>query len=240
MTAVRAGKATFDIDVIAFDKDGTLVDLNAYWLDPSRRWVEVAAGGVPELREELALSLGLESDRLRPDSPLAAGTVEQARRLTREVLERRGMDPDRAHERSQLALEAAAAESATFALRPLGDVPRALHRLSGAGLHLAVITSDDCEPAATALNQLGVSELVSLVLSGDGSLPPKPYGGLIEAVAAHFGTTASRVLMVGDSAVDAQTARSGGAAGFVLVAADADPSRTADAVVGSVDEIEPI
>jgi phosphoglycolate phosphatase-like HAD superfamily hydrolase len=45
--------------------------------------------------------------------------------------------------------------------------------------------------------------------------------------------------MVGDSQRDSDTARAGGAAGFVLVSPDGSPRIAANAVVKSVDEIRP-
>ena len=50
MVAVTAGGVTFEVDAIAYDKDGTLVDLDAAWGPAARAWVETAAQGDAALK----------------------------------------------------------------------------------------------------------------------------------------------------------------------------------------------
>jgi phosphoglycolate phosphatase len=240
---LRAGRATFDVDGIVFDKDGTLISLDSYWLEPARLWVEVAAGGSSPLAATLAHALGLQTDvrtgqtGLVPDGHLASASIDELVRLTGSILEDSAVDPGEAHRRARSARDQAAELSATLTPEPIGDVRRALTVLDGAGLKLAVVTTDDARPTHAALRALGVAALIRVVVAADGDLPPKPHSSLLPWIATELGTTADRLVMVGDSQRDADTAHAGGAAGFVLVSPDRSARITADAVVTSVAEL---
>ncbi|CAN5852781.1 HAD family hydrolase [soil metagenome] len=237
---VSVGKVVFEgIEVIAFDKDGTLLDLDACWLEPSRAWVREASGHNDALTRELAVELGLHPDRLAPDGPLASGTLEQITALTEAALVRRGVDKPEAEARTLRARRLATQMAAAAELVPLGDVAGSLQRLARAGLALVVITADERQSSLRALDALGLRDLLALWLTAEDALPPKPHPALIPAVAEWLGTVPEAVLMVGDSAADSQTAEAGGAAGFVLVAPRGRrPEVEAAAVVSSVDELE--
>lgn len=230
---VRAGESEFDVDGVVFDKDGTLISLESYWLDAARAWVDAAAD--PKDRSALAVALGLNDDGLVPDGPLATASINDLKDLTARTLHDLGVPGS--ERRVSLAADRASEVASKVAVRPLGDVAGAIRRLTDVGVKVAVVTTDDVVVARRTLEDLGVSDHIALILGGDGDNPVKPDGAVLRLVAEHFGTTADRLLMVGDSERDRQTARNGGAAGFVLVADS--PRLPADAVVGSVDRIVP-
>ena len=79
MTRVEAGGVAFEVDAIAFDKDGTLIDLDAAWGPAAKHWVETAAAGDAGLEQELTAELGLHhgTERLVNGGLFAVGTVAQ-------------------------------------------------------------------------------------------------------------------------------------------------------------------
>ena len=240
---VRAGLVTFDVDGVVFDKDGTLISLDSYWLEPARLWVEVAAGGSSHLAAQLGRVLGLHTEDantqtvLVPDGPLASASIDDLVWLTGSVLEDSGVEPAEADLRARNARDRAAELSTVLTPDPIGDVRNALSVLDGAGLKLAVATTDDTQPTLNALTSLGVASFIRVVVAADGELPPKPDPAVLAFIAAQLGTTSDRLLMVGDSQRDADTARAAGAAGFVLVSPDGSARIVADAVVASVADL---
>lgn len=231
---VRAGAKEFDVDGVVFDKDGTLISLESYWLEAARAWVEVAAD--PADRPVLAAALGLDHGGLVPDGPLATASISDLTDLTVRTLNQLGV-PDSEH-RASAAANRATEMAAGAVMSPLGDVSGAIRRLREAGVRVAVVTTDDAAPTRQTLDDLGVAGYVDVILGGDGTDPVKPDGAVLRLVAERFSTTTDRLLMVGDSDRDRQTADNGGAAGFVLVATS--PRLAADAVVRSIDLIVPV
>ncbi|MDX1448160.1 MAG: HAD family hydrolase [Acidimicrobiia bacterium] len=230
---VRVADKIFDIDGIVFDKDGTLIELESYWLGAARIWVDVAGGD--EHGSILASALGLDDDGLVADGPLATASIADLISLTTETLSTAGA-PDAA-ERAATAARRAATLVAEATPVPIGGVAEAMRRLDDAGIRLAVATTDERSTTLGMLEAMGVSRLISPVLTGDGEGPFKPDPQVLGSIAELWRTTPDRILMVGDSERDRATAVNGGAAGFVLVADS--PRISADATVPSIDRIVP-
>ena len=235
---VTAAGILFEVEAIVFDKDGTLISLESYWLKPSRLWIETAAAGSAELRPVLGERLGLSAEGLAPDGLLATATLSDLTSQTEQVLREAGVPESQARNRAITARKAATQLSAVQPLAGIGDIRSALVALAAAGLRLAVATTDDRGPTLDALARLGIDGLIEFVVAADDPIPAKPHPAVLDTIAAAFGMPTSSVLMVGDSQRDAETARNAGAAGFVLVSPDGHrPEVHADAVVTSIEEL---
>ena len=236
--SVTAAGTTFEVEAIVFDKDGTLISLESYWLEPSRLWIETASSGSVALGEALGERLGLSAEGLAPDGLLATATLSDLTSQTEQVLREAGVSETQARDRAITARKAATQLSSVQPLASLGDVRSALEALAAAGLRLAVATTDDRGPTLDALWRLGIDGLIEFVVAADDAIPAKPHPAVLDTIAAAFGMPTSSVLMVGDSQRDAETARNAGAAGFVLVSPDGHrPEVHADAVVTSIEEL---
>ncbi|NNL28806.1 MAG: HAD family hydrolase [Acidimicrobiia bacterium] len=214
---VRVGKTAFDVDMIVFDKDGTLIDLNAAWAPAARIWIETSADGDPTTMNALEAELGVDDDgQLLDGGSLASEAVGQITARTRAVLLSNGVDESAAEQRMKAAQ--AGIDQMTIDVRPLGPVRMIMERLAHAGLILTIASSDNASQIHADLVQLGISAVISAVAAGDGPWPPKPHPGGIIALADQFEVDPHRLLMVGDSLTDVAAARNAGAAGVVGVA----------------------
>lgn len=228
------------MDAIAFDKDGTLVDLDKAWGPAAARWVEMAAADLPAAGDDLADRLGLDlvTGRLVPGGVFAVGTVDQLHTVTRETLAEHGMDPGEAARVADSARHASALAAEEGNLVPLGDVAGTLRALHDAGLLIAVVSSDDRLAVDAAVTALGIGHLVSTVVSGDEGIDPKPAPDALLTAARRLGVAPARMLYVGDSWVDAEAGRAAGTAGVVLVGEPTpDAVAIASASVPSVDSL---
>jgi HAD superfamily hydrolase (TIGR01509 family) len=237
---VRAGSTVFEVEGVAFDKDGTLIDLDAAWGPAARAWVETAATGDVGLMEDLAGALGLdlETGHLMIGGIFAVGTVHQLYEKTLAVLSGHGVDDVESESAASAARTTSAIAGEAGNLVPLGDVAGTFRVLHAAGVQLAIVSSDNRNAIDAAIEALGIASLLDAVVSGDEGLAPKPAPDALSEAARRMGVEPARMLYVGDSWVDAAAGEAAGVAGTVLVGDPPVEAReVASVVVPGVDSL---
>jgi phosphoglycolate phosphatase len=229
------------IDLVVFDKDGTLLDVGAMW-----------GGWAHELGARLELTTGRPvapdvwaaigydpvSRVIASRGPLAVGTMAQLGDLVQQVVRR--WCPNVAAARR--AVDAAWFEPDPVQRAiPLTDLPALFSALRSTGRSIAIVTNDDREPTARTLSALGIlGQLAALVCADDG-LPVKPEPDTFLAACERAGVQPSCAAMVGDLPVDLAMARAAGAGRVIgVVSGLGSPDELeplADLVVGSVAEL---
>jgi phosphoglycolate phosphatase len=213
MPLLTIAGATRNIDLIVFDKDGTLVDFDLLWAGKLVHAVEsvlAAVPGLPELRTQLFATLGIHADgrSVIPESPLAVSTLAKLGMVTTIVLYQNGVSW---HESERLSrdifMPAIEVLPRRQDIRPIGDVSGLMRRLSQHGFRLAVFTSDDRNATMATLPMLGIDDLIQTMVCGDDAIPGKPSGAGLLHLASHFGVRPDAILMLGDSMTDMTSAR---------------------------------
>jgi phosphoglycolate phosphatase len=175
--------------LIVFDLDGTLVDSRRDLADSANELL-VAHGAAPLRDEEVGRMVG-----------------EGARVLVERVLAARG-----------LAVPIADALASFLDIyerrivvhtRPYAGIRSMLDALSGRAV-LAVLTNKPTHHTALLLAALDLARYFDRTIGGDGPHPKKPDPAGLNELIAWSGATAATTLMVGDSMVDAETARRAG------------------------------
>lgn len=226
------------IDLVVFDKDGTLIDFDAMWAGWAielARDLEAATGEPQAARLFAAIGFVPDAGRVAHGGPLAALSMAQLRRLTVEAVVASG--------RSQADAERIVAaawrppDPVQLAV-PLTDIPALFRALRTQGRRIAVATSDDREPTAATLEALGLSDLVDAIACPDDGHPTKPDPGMLVHLCASLGIDPRRAAMVGDSTADLAMGRAAGL-GLVVgvlsgVGDRADLEPLADAIIDSV------
>jgi len=231
------------IEGIVFDKDGTLIDLDARWVGFFRSIISTvaAAGDDPGAEQSLAAVLGVGTDRIEPEAPAATKTQGELLEIAIGHLVGRGWSADDA-----LSAIGTAIETAEFGpLRPIGDVADAIQRLS-AGYRLGLATSDNRDSTIDELARLGIDRHLSRVHCGDDGGPVKPDPEVLLGFGRYWGLEPLQMLFVGDSEQDLVTARQAGSAFVAVVTAmpsesAVDPpsplAAEADAWIISIEEL---
>jgi phosphoglycolate phosphatase-like HAD superfamily hydrolase len=218
------------IELVVFDKDGTLVDFDAMWSGWSASLVrDLAAATDPALAGPLAMALGLDplTALIVPGSPLSGTPMTQLRGLTVATLRQEGLSVAQA----EAAVAASWDPPDPVALaHPLTDLGRLFGSLRDRGIRVAVATSDDRVPTEATLVGLGVGGLVDAIVCADDGLPVKPAPDALLHLCALLGVDPARTAMIGDSPADAAMGRAAGA-GLVLGVLSG---------VGVRDELEPL
>lgn len=180
--------------VVAFDLDGTLIDSAT----------DLAAAG-----SALAVELG---GRALTRAEVVAMVGDGAPVLVRRILTAAGLDPGTPHALDRfLALYDERLLDTTRLYPGIRQVLDGLDPL----LTLAVVTNKPRLPAERLLEALGVRPLFLEVVGGDGPLPRKPDPAGLRSLRLH--ADGGPLVLVGDSPVDAETARRAGVP-FVLAA----------------------
>jgi 2-phosphoglycolate phosphatase len=192
------------IDAVAFDLDGTLID--------SR---EDLASAVNRVRGELDLA------------PLPVARVVEmvgkgARNLVRRALSEENPRPpleeidregfERAFERFlDLYFERCLERTRPYpGIEVLLDALRESAEPDGAGLPLAVVTNKPERHTGKVLRGLGLDRRLRFFLGGDSLPVKKPDPAPLTEAARRLGVAPERLLYVGDSEIDAETARRAG------------------------------
>ncbi|MEX0344268.1 MAG: HAD family hydrolase [Rhizobiaceae bacterium] len=225
------------IRAILFDKDGTLLDFNATWLNFVREIAFHAAGGAGERASELLEAAGFDhvSETFRSGSAVAAGTSADIIAI---------MYPMAPPEEQRLLTEQADRKAALVgrdSAVPLPGVVEALGRLYAGGFRLGVATNDATSGAEATLLALGMAHMFDAAYGYDAVANPKPAPDVIHAFADTVGISAGELAMVGDNTHDLEAARAAGAGLSVGVLSGngtrADLEPLADIIIGSVAEL---
>lgn len=95
-------------------------------------------------------------------------------------------------------------------------VREVLLALRGSGVHLAVVTNKEGRFTQAVLQAHAMQDTFDMVVSGDTLATKKPHPAAIQHCLDHFGVSPEQALFVGDSSIDAQTARNAGVRVWLL------------------------
>lgn len=139
-----------------------------------------------------------------------------------------GIDPDAALHAELVARFVRIYEEAFDLTTLYPGVSTALTELSAAGRRLAICTNKPLGPTRAVLHHFGLSELFPVVIGGDSLPQRKPDPAPLRAALQALGP--GKALFIGDSEVDAETAR---AAGVPLVLFSGGYRKTAAETLGA-------
>ena len=198
------------IELVVFDKDGTLIDFHAMWAG----WMvgladRLEAAARRPLRGPLFEELGFDplTGQADPHGPLAAMPMNVLRRRTIDLVVAEGLTSRAAAS----AVDGAWQPPDPVALaRPLTDLPRLLGALRAQGRRLAVATSDERAPTERTLAALQIADLLDALVCADDGVPAKPAPDMVFHACGRLGIAAARTAVVGDAPVDLRMGRAAG------------------------------
>jgi phosphoglycolate phosphatase-like HAD superfamily hydrolase len=233
--------ALVGVDVVVFDKDGTLISFDAMWLGWARKLgsrLELTTGRPVAGDVFRAIGFDPAADRILPSGPLATATMAEIEDRVAAVIRR--WCPNVAAARRAIADAWFEPDPVAEAV-PLADLPVLFSAIVGSGRLIAVATTDDRRPTEATLAALGAADLVAHLSCGDDDGPHKPEPALFAAVCDALETPAWRAAIVSDTPADLRMGRAAGAGRTIGVlsgvstAGDLHP--LADVVLESVREL---
>ena len=238
---MRLHPALDEIDLVVFDKDGTLISFEAMWGGWARR---LAARLEDVTRRPVAgdvfATIGFDpiAGTIQLTGPLAIDTMAGIEERIAAVLRR--WCPSVPAARRALA-EAWFEPNPVELAVPLADLTALFDTILASGRSIAIATTDDRAPTEATLTALGLAASVSTLLCGDDDGPLKPDPEAFATVCGRVGRSVQRSAMVGDTPADLWMARNAGAGLAIGVLSglggSADLAPDADLVLGSVGEL---
>ncbi len=199
--------------LVIFDKDGTLLDFDAFWVTITRKAIEDLLDQLSapaSLMDALLASIGVQNGVTDVQGILAWGTYRTIGETLHKVLTAHGVacDPETVASITAQGCHAHANEGRLEPVCP--NLRGVLDSLRRQAIQLAVVTTDGPAITRQCLEELGIADCFSDVCTDDGILPPKPDPYCIGWLCKKYGLNRDEMVMVGDTLTDVRFARSGG------------------------------
>lgn len=200
-------------DAVIFDKDGTLIDFDAFWVSLSDAAVTdllVQFGQDRSLTDEILQAFGIRDGVTDVNGVLCKGTYAQMAQITCDVLARHGLWIP-AEELEPILIAAYNKNFRVGRVKPTcPNLREVLTTLKSRSKQLAVVTTDNREITLFCLEQLGVARLFDKIYTDDGVLATKPNPACAIDFCTSCDLDTTAVVMVGDTMTDLTFARNAG------------------------------
>jgi HAD superfamily hydrolase (TIGR01509 family) len=202
------------IELIVFDKDGTLIDFHGMWGEWALQLGEALdrETGRP-VQATLLERYGVDprTKRTLAHGLLAATPMPRIRDVTIEIVESLGVAP--AEARRAVFAHWRPPDPVVLA-KPLTDLRALLTSLRTGGSRprkIAIATTDDRTPTLRTLDALEIGGLIDDLVCADDGVPAKPEPDMVLHLCARLAAAPDATLVVGDSPSDLRMGRGAGA-----------------------------
>ena len=201
------------VKAIIFDKDGTLIDFDAFWVSLSRAALgEVLAkcNQPAEMLEEMLTAFGVHDGVTDVNGVLCKGTYEEMARIVYDILVHHG-ETAAFEEIYPMVIDAYNSNFVNGEVKAnCADIRGCLEELKSRGMKLYIVTTDNRVLTILCLEKLGIKDLFDNIYADDGRFSPKPCPDTALDLMAKTGYTKDDIVMIGDTMTDVRFARNAG------------------------------
>ncbi|MFC1595705.1 HAD family hydrolase [Candidatus Margulisiibacteriota bacterium] len=211
MTSINLnGKQIDDIEIIVFDRDGTLIDLYHYWAQMLKLRAEVVAKKLAldnTYVEGMMSAMGVDipNKRIKKEGPVGLKKREVVMQAAIDYLKDRGID-----DTYDLFIEAfkevdqVSQDRLDILIKPIPGMYELIDRLYEKGCKMAIATTDRTERAELSLKHLGIREKFDYVIGANGVKQSKPATDMMDLILSSLDLSPKGAVMVGDAPTDVQ------------------------------------
>ena len=218
-----------NVDLVVFDKDGTLIDVHVYWANMIRFRAEAIVsrldlGSVERNGIMDAMGVEIVTGRIKPEGPVGIKKREVVLRAGVDYLISQGLsDRTELFEEVFQHVDKMSMEHLDDIILPLNGLAPLIGRLHDGGSRIAVATTDRSYRAATVMEYLGLNDKISLIAGADMVEKPKPDPEIIHLICQRLGVEPKKTVMVGDSSSDVKAGLNAGCLASIGVTSGLTP-----------------
>lgn len=212
------------VDLMVFDKDGTLIDIHTYWAGMIGLRADILArelGLKERQRMGLMSSMGVDTDamRIKPEGPVGIKKREMVLAAGAAYLEGQGYSEVTGVMDMAFGLaDRMSLERLDLLIRPLDGMVSLLETLQDRGCRVAIATTDLADRARLAFEHLQALQLIDFIAGADMVTRPKPAGDILELICSSLKIPLANTVMVGDAPADVLAGQNAGCRASVAVA----------------------
>ncbi|MEA3493445.1 MAG: HAD family hydrolase [Candidatus Margulisiibacteriota bacterium] len=202
------GQVIKDIDLVIFDRDGTLIDLYHYWSQMIGKRAELICEKFNldgDHRQKMMFEMGvdLENKKLRSEGPVGIKKREVVMQAAIDYLHQFGIKDGRtACLEAFSKVDEISRDMLDTLIKVIDGTYDLIDTLHAKGCKTAIATTDKTERAKLSMDFLGLSEKMSFVIGADGVELSKPAPDMIDLISQELKIAKNRMVMVGDAETD--------------------------------------
>jgi len=197
-----------DIDLMIFDKDGTLMDLYIYWSNMIRFRAELIQKKLDlteEQKNKLIFEMGVDeiNHRLRPEGPVGIKKREIVTKAAADYLSSIGYKNSiKTCVDSFKKVDDMSINRFDEIIKPIDGLYELIKKIKDKNCKIAIATTDKTDRAKLAIKFLKIDHAVDMVLGADNVSNAKPDPDMINRICKHLNIPKSNTAMIGDAITD--------------------------------------
>jgi phosphoglycolate phosphatase len=200
-----------DVQLMIFDKDGTLIDLYNYWSNMINYRVELISKELNldnNHQKNLKYNMGVDVDnnRLRPDGPVGVKRRELVTQAAVDYLSSIGYE-----DQSELCIEVFRRVD-SFSLQKFDEIIKPIdgcydlfRSLKEKNCKIAIATTDRKVRAELAMQFIKLIDYIDIIAGADLVKNTKPAPDIVNYICSNLGISETNAVIIGDAVSDIQT-----------------------------------
>ncbi len=217
MVDIQAGdKVLRDVDLMIFDRDGTMIDIYHYWAQMIAKRAELICQHYQlpkEHFEQLQFVMGIDkkNNRLRPEGPVGIKKREIVMQAAVDYLDKLNLaDTHNTCLKLFAKVDEWSKSGLAELIKPLPNLYGLFAALKQHSCKIAIATTDRTDRAKLSLEYLKLNDQVDYVIGADGVKQSKPAPDMINLIVQELKIDKTKTVMVGDAETDITMGKNAG------------------------------
>jgi len=198
---------------IVFDKDGTLMDFEKFWVKILKISIEAILkkyNAPLYLTQDICKAYGADGDVVDINGIFCGGTYEMMGKAIYDIFEKNGIKTNYDELCTATKNEFYSNYSLGEIVPACDDIEGLFEKISSLGIKAVLVTSDDEFGAKKCLDKFKITKYFDEIYADDGINPPKPHPYYINRLISEKGAKKEEIVMVGDTLTDMNFAKNAG------------------------------